>query len=116
MQSMQRHACTLCEDKKSDKKRGEEQAQRRRNIQHEIRIIDWKLSLLFKKQRNQSLTVELMETTCVAGASVRIESVMVSAAAVAAAPPGAGGIVFFSREARKKKKRKKKKRKKRSKV
>jgi len=50
---------------------------------------------------------------CVAGASVRIESVMVSAAllAVAAAPPGAGGadIVFLERRRRKKRRRKGKK-------
>ena len=37
-----------------------------------------------------SLTVERIETTCVAGASVRIESVIVEESAPP--PPGAGGV------------------------
>lgn len=68
-------------DKKRERSAGEEEeGEENKTIE-----IDWKLS-----RRNQ-LTVELMETTCVAGASVRIESVMVSALLAAAARPGAGG-------------------------
>ena len=64
------------------------------------------LSKKERKNRSPSLTVELIETTCVAGASVRIESVMVS---VGAAPRGAGGadIFLFLREAKKRSKRRK---------
>ena len=42
-----------------------------------------------EKTKEKKRTVELIETTCVAGASVRIESVMVVGAA-AVSPPGAG--------------------------